>query len=143
MRFNELSKDKQKEMTDFLNITFYLKEDELQALDKQIPMTKELFERCCDRLSEIGAEKRFFQLLLDYPDLMVKRADEIEKEIELSGIEYHEMTEEEIKQDFEELMARIERTKRSKYENHYKVNHHYIVDITYSSRLRYSVKFGF
>lgn len=118
MRFNELSKEQQKEMADFLNITFYLKTDELQALDKQIPMTQELFERCCDRLSEIGAEKRFFQLLLDYPDLMIKRADEIEKEIELSGIEYHEMTEEEIKQDFEELMARIERTKRFKYENH-------------------------
>jgi len=95
-------------MKEFLKVTFYLNDEELKALDKQIPMTPELFDRCCDKLSEIGAEKELLQFMLDYPEFLLYSAQKIERE--LSDAEYPKMTEEEMKESFEKLMARIEST---------------------------------
>lgn len=111
MKVSELPKEKQKSLIEFVDITFRLKEDELQALDKQIPMTQELFDRCCDRLSEIGADNHFFQLLLDYPDFMVARAERIEKGIEFSDVNCPVMTDDDMRQGLNDLLARIERRK--------------------------------
>lgn len=111
MKVSELPKEKQKNLSEFVDITFCLKGDELQALDKQIPMTQELFDRCCDRLSEIGADNQFFQLLIDYPDFMVDRAERIEKEIELSNVNCPVMTDDDMQQGWNDLLARIERKK--------------------------------
>jgi dsDNA-specific endonuclease/ATPase MutS2 len=96
-------------MNEFLDITFRLKEDELLAIDKQIPMTQELFDYCCDRLSEIGAENQFFKLLAEYPDFMVARAKQIERKLEINDFEVPEMTDKELEQRLKKLMEKIEK----------------------------------
>lgn len=94
---------------EFLKATFLLNEDELKALDKQTPMTQDMFDHLCERLTEIGTDRLAIELMLDYPDLLQKSADRIEEELGLSDIDFekYEMSEEEIKQSFEKLMERI------------------------------------
>ena len=106
---DELSNNQLDRFEEFLKTTFLLDEDELKALDKQIPMTQEMFDHLCSRLTEIGTDRLAFELMLDYPDLLLKSADRIEKELGLNAIdiEEYEMSEEEIKQSFEKLMERI------------------------------------
>lgn len=86
-----------------------LDEDELKALDKQTPMTQDMFDHLCSRLTEIGTDRLALEPMLDYPDLLQKSADRIEEELGLSDIDFekYEMSEEEIKQSFEKLMERI------------------------------------
>lgn len=98
-------------MKEFLKVTFYLNDEELKALDKQIPMTPELFDRCCDKLSEIGAEKELLQFMLDYPEFLLYSAQKIERELELSDADYPKMTEEESKALYERIMAQVKKEK--------------------------------
>lgn len=101
---------------EFLKATFLLDEDELKALDKQMPMTQEMFDHLCSRLTEIGADRLAIELMLDYPDLLQKSSDRIEKELGLSDNDYgeYEMSEEEIKESFVKLMERIENEAKGK-----------------------------
>ncbi len=99
-------------VNDFVKAAFFLKEDELKVLDGQIPMTQELFDSLCDRLSEIGAQNEFFRLLNEYPDFLRNSADKIEEELESSNVELPEMTDEESKQSFQKLMEKINRESR-------------------------------
>lgn len=94
---------------EFLKTTFLLDENELKALDKQTPMTQNMFDHLCSRLTEIGTDRLALELMLDYPDLLQKSADRIEEELGLSDIDFgeYEISEEEIKQSFEKLMERI------------------------------------
>ena len=94
-------------LSDFVKAATFLQEDELKALDGQIPMTQELFDSLCDRLSEIGAHNDFFRLLNEYPEFLKGSAATIEKEMEASNVELPEMTDEENKQSFQRLMERI------------------------------------
>lgn len=96
-----------KRAEEFLDVSVLLTDEELQALDKQISMTQELFDRLCDRLSEIGAHSEFFRLLNEYPEFLKISADKIEKELESSDIEPPEMAEEESRRCFEKLMEQI------------------------------------
>ena len=104
-----LSNNQLDRFEEFLKTTFLLDEDELKALDKQTPMTQEMFDHLCERLTEIGTDRLAFELMLDYPDLLQESSDRIEKELGLSDIDFeeYEMSEEEIKKSFEELMERI------------------------------------
>lgn len=103
----DLTEEQLEWFDEFLKVTFLMTQEEQKALDKQIPMTQELFDRCCDRLSEIGAEKQFYQLLFDYPDFMIERADELEKELNLSEVDMPEMTQEQLEESYHKLMERI------------------------------------
>ena len=101
---------------EFLKATFLLDEDELKALDKQTPMTQDMFEHLCERLTEIGTDRLAIELMLDYSDLLQKSADRIEEELGLNDIDFeeYEMSEEEIKESFEKLMERIENEAKGK-----------------------------
>lgn len=67
-----------------------LDENELKALDKQTPMTQNMFDHLCSRLTEIGTDRLALELMLDYPDLLQESADRIEKELGLSDNDYGE-----------------------------------------------------
>lgn len=113
---DELSNNQLDRFEEFLKTTFLLDEDELKALDKQMPMTQEMFDHLCSRLTEIGADRLAIELMLDYPDLLQKSSDRIEKELGLSDNDYgeYEMSEEEIKESFVKLMERIENEAKGK-----------------------------
>ena len=103
----DLTDEQIQRFSDFAKAAVLLKEDELKALDGQSPMTQELFDILCDRLSEIGAHNDFFRLLNEYPEFLKGSAATIEKEMEASNVELPEMTDEESKQTFQRLMERI------------------------------------
>ncbi len=107
VEIENLTKAQLERVDEFVRTAFYLEEDELKALDEQIPMTQELFDRLSDRLFKIGAQNDFLRLLKEYPDFTKNSVDKIEKELELKSMDIPEMTEEETQQSFERLMERI------------------------------------
>ena len=80
----DIGKSKIDRINEFLKATFLIDEDELKALDKQIPMTQKLFDQLCGRLTEIGADELFLKLISDYPDLLRDSVNRMEKELGIS-----------------------------------------------------------
>lgn len=95
----------------FLVETFEFSEEQTAAIDKQIPMTQELYDSILDRCNEIGSDvdNLFFRMLIEYPDFMSNYADRLEKEIE--DVELPEITPEQWEESKQKLYARI----RAKY----------------------------
>ena len=80
----ELTKEQMENLKSFLLETFAFTEEQNDAMDKQIPMTQELFESIIERCNELGsdADKIFYRLLKEYPDLTGVYGAKIEKELE-------------------------------------------------------------
>jgi hypothetical protein len=80
---NELTEKQMENLVDFFTVLFKFDEEALAALDKQIPMTQEIYDRCIDQCMEAGSDvdATFFSLLKEYPDFMVDYADRLEKKI--------------------------------------------------------------
>ena len=76
----DLGKYKKSEK-EFLELTFYLSEKELQAVDHMIPMTQELYESIVEKCSEIGADFFFQEFILEYPEFLTRYAKRIEREV--------------------------------------------------------------
>lgn len=99
----------------FLVETFEFSDEQLEAIDYQIPMTQEIYDSILDRCVEIGAdsERIFYRMLLEYPDFLSVYADRIEQEVNArySDIDFPEQTQEELQAGWEDLCKRI----REKY----------------------------
>ena len=82
MESRELSDQELKGFLSFLIETFEFTEEQLAGIDRQIVMTQELYDSILDRCEEIGpdANRLFFRMLDEYPELMTVRADRIEEE---------------------------------------------------------------
>lgn len=78
-KYDELSNNKEKHnFEEFLILTFEFSDDELAAIDKQKPMTMELFSSCLAKCTEHGLYKLFERLLDEYPELSDKYVKAIE-----------------------------------------------------------------
>ena len=66
---DELSNKEKHNFEEFLITTFKFSEDELAAIDKQKPMTMEIFSLCLAKCTEHGLYKLFERLLDEYPEL--------------------------------------------------------------------------
>lgn len=71
-KYDELSENEKHNFEEFLILTFEFSEDELAAIDKQKPMTMDLFSSCLAKCTEWGLYKLFERLLDEYPDLTDK-----------------------------------------------------------------------
>lgn len=107
----ELTKEQMENLKSFLLETFAFTEEQNDAMDKQILMTQELFESIIERCNELGsdADKIFYRLLKEYPDLTGVYGAKIEKKLEeqYPDVELPEMTPEEQQASWEKLCARI------------------------------------
>lgn len=67
----------------FLVETFEFSDEQLAAIDCQIPMTQKLYDSILDRCMEIGsgADRIFYRMLLEYPDFLSLYAGRIEREV--------------------------------------------------------------
>ena len=90
---------------EFLITTFKFSEDELAAIDKQKPMTMELFSSCLAKCTEWGLYKLFERLLDEYPDLMDKYVKAIDEDIK--DVVLPERTPEEEEESWNRLCERI------------------------------------
>lgn len=98
-----------KGINNFLVEVFGLTEEQNLAIDRQIPMTQEIYDSILDRCTEIGsdAEELFFRMLSEYPEFMCNYADELLKEVENADIDLPEPTPEEHEFLWQELCEKI------------------------------------
>ena len=104
-----------KGICNFLIETFEFTDEQLAAIDYQIPMTQEIYDSVLDRCMELGtaADDLFNRMLLEYPDFMFVYAQKIEDEVneKYADIDIQESSPEELDAGWEDLCRRI----REKY----------------------------
>ena len=80
--------------------TFEFTDEQLAAIDYQIPMTQEIYDSVLDRCMELGtdADDLFYRMLLEYPDFLSVYAQKIEDEVnqKYADIDIPEFSPEEI-----------------------------------------------
>ena len=61
-----------KGICNFLIETFEFTDEQLAAIDYQIPMTQEIYDSILDRCMELGTaeDDLFYRMLLEYPDFL-------------------------------------------------------------------------
>ena len=95
----------------FLIETFEFTDEQLAAIDYQIPMTQEIYDSVLDRCMELGtaADDLFNRMLLEYPDFMSVYAQKIEDEMneKYADIDIQESSQEELDVGWEDLCRRI------------------------------------
>ena len=95
--------------------TFEFTDEQLAAIDYQIPMTQEIYDSVLDRCMELGTatDDLFNRMLLEYPDFMSVYAQKIEDEVneKYADIDIPESSSEELDAGWEDLCRRI----REKY----------------------------
>ncbi len=80
--YKELSEKEKNNLRDFLVMTFEFSEEELAAIDKQKPMTLELFASCLSKCVEYRLDKLFVELSNEYPKLSDEYIKAIEEEVQ-------------------------------------------------------------
>ena len=110
-RYDELNNKGKRNLEEFLTITFEFTDEQLAAIDYQIPMTQEIYDSILDRCMVLGSsvDNLFYRLLVEYPDFMTVYANRIEQEVEekYSDIDFPESTLEELQAGWEDLCRRI------------------------------------
>lgn len=106
-KYDELSEKEKCNFEEFLILTFEFSDDELAAIDKQKPMTMELFSSCLAKCTEWGLYKLFERLLDEYPDLTDKYVKAIEDDIK--DVVLPERTPEEEEESWNRLCERIKK----------------------------------
>ena len=106
-KYDELSEKEKHNFEEFIILTFEFSEDELAAIDKQKPMTMELFSSCLVKCTELGLYKLFERLLDEYPELSDKYVKAIEDDIK--DVVLPERTLEEEEESWNRLCERIKK----------------------------------
>ena len=104
-KYDELSEKEKHNFEEFLITVFKFSEDELAAIDKQKPMTMEIFSSCLAKCTEHGLYKLFERLLDEYPELSDKYVKAIEDDIK--DVVLPERTPEEEEESWNRLCERI------------------------------------
>lgn len=92
-------------LRNFLLEVFEFSDEEQLAIDKQQPMTQELFNSCIDKCINLRMDALFYRLLEEYPDFLNEYAKSIEEEIK--DVELPERTPEQEAASWERLCERI------------------------------------
>lgn len=102
-----------KRLCKFFIEIFEFTDEQLAAIDYQIPMTQEIYNSVLDRCMEPGtaADDLFNRMLLEYPDFMSVYAQRIEDEVNEKYVDIPESSLEELDAGWEDLCRRI----REKY----------------------------
>ena len=106
-KYDELSNKEKHNFEEFLILTFEFSGDELAVIDKQKPMTMELFSSCLAKCTEWGLYKLFERLLDEYPDLTDKYVKAIDDDIK--DVILPERTPEEEEESWNRLCERIKK----------------------------------
>ena len=106
-KYDELSEKEKHNFEEFIILTFEFSEDELAAIDKQKPMTMELFSSCLAKCTERGLYKLFERLLDEYPDLTDKYVKAIDDDI--NDVILPKRTPEEEEESWNRLCERIKK----------------------------------
>lgn len=104
-KYDQLSEKEKHNFKEFLILTFEFSDDELAAIEKQKPMTMELFSSCLAKCTEHGLYKLFERLLDEYPELSDKYVKAIEDDIK--DVVLPERTPEEEEASWNRLCERI------------------------------------
>lgn len=75
-------KDSDKRLLDILDLTVEYDEEQLAAVEHQIPMTAEIYRRCLVTCIQVRAEHELWRLMGEYPELLKEVGDSLFDEIE-------------------------------------------------------------
>lgn len=78
MNYEDLTEQQRQNIGEFLKVIMTCDEEQLDAMDHQIPMTPALFERCLDTLISIQAVRQIDSLLKEFPDFAIQCGSEFE-----------------------------------------------------------------
>lgn len=96
-----------KRLCKFFIEIFEFTDEQLAAIDYQIPMTQEIYDSVLDRCMELGtaADDLFYRMLLEYPDFLSVYAQKIEDEVneKYADIDIPESSPEELDAGWEDL----------------------------------------
>lgn len=92
-------------LRNFLLEVFEFSDEEQLAIDRQQPMTQELFNSCIDKCMNFGIDELFYRLLEEYPEFVTEYAKRIEEEIQ--DVELPERTPEQEAASWERLCEKI------------------------------------
>lgn len=106
--YKELSKKEKNNLMEFFVMTFEFSEEELAAIDKQKPMTMELFISCLSKCVKYRLDKLFVKLSNEYLKLSDEYVKAIEEEVK--NIVLPERTPEEEKASWNQLCEKIRET---------------------------------
>lgn len=110
-----MRKKMNKGLYNFLIETFEFTEEQIAAMDNQIPMTQEIYNSILDHCMELGAaaEDLFNRMLIEYPDFLEVYAQKIEDEVneKCKDVDIPASSPEELNAGLEDLYQRI----RKKY----------------------------
>ena len=106
-KYDQLSNKEKHNFEEFLILIFEFSEDELAAIDKQKPMTIEIFSSCLAKCTEHGLYKLFERLLDEYPELSDKYVKAMEDDIK--DVVLPERTPEEEEESWNRLCERIKK----------------------------------
>ena len=98
-----------KKLCKFFIEIFEFTDEQLAAIDCQIPMTQEIYDSILDRCMELGtaADDLFYRMLLEYPDLTDKYVKAIDDDIK--DVILPERTPEEEEESWKRLCERIKK----------------------------------
>lgn len=107
MENRELTKEELNNFWSFLVETFKLSEEQLAAVEHQIPMSQEMYESILHTCEDVGPDmdQLFYRMLEEYPELMAAYADKILEEIK--DVDLPTLTPEELERMREDLYAKI------------------------------------
>lgn len=81
MNFKDLTDRQKRNLKEFIDVTMACDEEQLAAMDHQIPMTQKLFEQCLDTLIEIHAVRQIESLMQDFPEFAKECGRDLNKEL--------------------------------------------------------------
>lgn len=99
-----------KRLCKFFIEIFEFTDEQLAAIDYQIPMTQEIYDSVLERCMELGTatDDLFNRMLLEYPDFMSVYAQKIEDEVneKYADIDISESSPEELDAGWEDLLSK-------------------------------------
>ena len=81
----KLTNEQENRLLSFMTETFCFTDEQMAAIDYQIPMTQELFDSIWNRCFQIdeGAHDLLFRLIREYPEFLNESAKKIIEECEI------------------------------------------------------------
>lgn len=65
-----IDKESNEQYLELLDVTMAYSEEQLAAVERQIPMTQEIYEECLDICIRLSAQHELFRLMREYPEFL-------------------------------------------------------------------------
>lgn len=79
----KVDKESNEQYLELLDVTMAYDEEQLAAVEHQIPMTQEIYEKCLNICIRLGAQHELWRLMREYPDFLKAAGEHFLQEAEI------------------------------------------------------------